>query len=386
MKVSFIHIGFQILILAYILIYGLYVKKGYQRTGAAAGSSSTKVQGTGYSESILPWFGPQSEPTFQFYDSYDLRSPPLENSDVFLTTNMWVTRNQTRGECISYDAKNSCDESHPCRPLVMTNNGRQMGGECLYNFTDPQQLWPTPKGGFCKVFGWCPSEYEIDNSPFALLGVESSTIFTRMDVHYPDFHQHLDNSGGIDALTPGLNTWTFEEMVRLAGHEWKAVNTSGILLAMESTWDCDFDHGVDSCSPKIRFFRLDDPNSKLSSGFNFRTVEFLHDKIGARELTKHYGVRLLILMSGVGSQSDPVAALTAIGAGIGLLSVATLIADIISTKLLSQKNLYNSVKYKEVSIEDPNDLAGRLFDKIEDEAEQLAGLARQLTTRQEENK
>ena len=117
----------------------------------------------------------------------------------------------------------------------------------------------------------------------------------------------------------------------------------------------------------IDFYRLDDPNSKLSSGYNFRTVEFLHDHWGARELTKRYGIRVLVLTSGVGSQADAVATLTAIGAGIGLLAVAGLIADMVSTKLLSQKDLYNAAKYQEVLILDPESKLLRAFSGIQQE-------------------
>jgi hypothetical protein len=38
--------------------------------------------------------------------------------------------------------------------------------------------------------------------------------------------------------------------------------------------------------PEISFLRLDDPSSHLSTGINFRSVEFRHDKYDARELTK----------------------------------------------------------------------------------------------------
>ena len=367
MRVSFIHIAFQLFILAYILVYGLYIKKGYQRTGPATGSSAVKIQGSGYSNCSLPWYGPKAEPVFQIWDSYDLRSPPAEVDAAFMTTSMWITRNQTRGECVSYDFKspNTCKQDSDCKPLKMTFNGRQIGGagSCMINHTDPNQPWPTPKGGFCKVFGWCPTEFEIEDkyNTFELKGVSESSVFARLDVHYPDFHQHNDNSGGSDDLTPGLNSWTLEKMVNLAGYEWKEVNSTGILLAMDSRWDCDFDHGVDSCKPVIQFFRLDDPRSRLSSGYNFRTVEFMHGKYGGREVTKHYGVRMLILMSGVGSQADAVATLTALGAGIGLLSIATLVADLISTKLLSQRHRYNAVKYRAVDIEDPKDALDDMF-------------------------
>ena len=92
--------------------------------------------------------------------------------------------------------------------------------------------------------------------------------------------------------------------------------------------------------------------SALCLSYNFRSIEYMHDKYGARQLTKHYGVRLLVMISGIGSKFDFAALFTAIGAGIGLLSVATLISDFIATNLLSNKAVYKSAKYKEVEVAD----------------------------------
>ena len=113
--------------------------------------------------------------------------------------------------------------------------------------------------------------------------------------------------------------------------------------------DCDFDsHSGSECVPAISFVRLDDPRSRLSSGMNFRTVQFLHDSLGTRELTKRYGVRILVLMEGVGGRFDLGALLTAVGAGIGLLTIASMAADLIATKLLTERAKYRGAKYEEI--------------------------------------
>jgi hypothetical protein len=87
--------------------------------------------------------------------------------------------------------------------------------------------------------------------------------------------------------------------------------------------------------------------------FQFRSSEYIHDSRGSRDLTKRYGFRLLIFMGGVGSRFDVGALLTAIGAGIGLLSIATLVADFIATKLLANRGKYTEAKFEEVTIKDP---------------------------------
>jgi hypothetical protein len=139
------------------------------------------------------------------------------------------------------------------------------------------------------------------------------------------------------------------------------------LSLCSAVWDCDFDKPEEDCNAHNTFVRLDDPRSRLSSGFNFRSVEYLHDKYGARQLTKHYGVRLLVLISGVGRKFDIVALLTAIGAGIGLLSVATLVSDFIATNVLANRDVYKQAKFKEVEVSDEEEAAAIAAAKEESE-------------------
>jgi hypothetical protein len=246
-----------------------------------------------------------------------------------------------------------------CEPLKAVNNGRQTGlpGSCRVNYTDPQQLWPTiiPPGAFCDVYAWCPTELELlpPQNTFRIQGVRNFTIFVRMNVNYPKWGIIVDNTAGSNVTTNFVNLWTLENMVNAAGWKWSDIERYGTTIAMNAVWDCNFDQSIEYCTPRITFVRLDDPNSKLSSGFNFRSAEYLHDQYGARQVTKHYGVRLIVLISGVGAKADPVALLTSVGAGLGLLSVATLIADFIATNLLQNKNIYKEAKFKEVEVVDP---------------------------------
>ena len=273
---------------------------------------------------------------------------------------MWVTKNQVRGICPSYNLDNVCDpDAQSCKSLHYVNNGRQTGepGSCRTNYTDPHQLWKNivPKGSYCDVYGWCPTELEVTDKKiinnFGIKGVNEFTVFVRQNVNFPKFGKTLDNTAGATQTTDFVNLWTLEEMVNLAGWSWEAIQNQGITLAMNAVWNCDFDKSS-TCSAVNTFVRLDDPKSKLSHGFNFRSVEYLHDAKGTRQLTKHYGVRLIVLISGVGSQFDWAALFTAIGAGIGLLSVATLIADFIATNLLQNKGIYRQAKYNEVVVND----------------------------------
>ncbi len=301
-KAGFILRIVQILILAYIVGYSIVWKKGYQATCEGAGDSVSKLKGVSYSNGSLPWLGPNATTQeFHIYDTYDLVQPGMESNAIFVTTNMsataaaaaaaaaaaestnvlrsgfasasscsshsirffclplhfallpfflflfvfvclrWVTLGQVRSRCVWFDPSNSCDaaSSTRCESLQMTQAGRQIGPEyCLVNSTDPTQLYPTPPGAFCLLYGWCPTEQELplSQNSFRLRGVENFTLFTRIIMRYSDFDRVLDNTAGEDALTPGLNTWALGEMVRESGFQWKDINTTGALIAMETKW------------------------------------------------------------------------------------------------------------------------------------------------------
>lgn len=241
MKAGLIFRLVQILIIAYVIGYSIVWKKGYQATCEGAGDSVSKLKGVAYSNGTEPWLGPNATTSsFTIYDTYDLvpASLPMEANAIFVTTNQWVTLGQTRSRCVFYDPSNACDESHPCRKLHMTNAGRQIGPDrCLTNTTDPKQPYPTPKGSFCEIYGWCPTENELPRqmNTFRLRGVENFTVFTRIVMRYDAFDKVLDNTQE-DELTPGLNKWSLGEMVQQAGFQWKDINATGAIIAMETTW------------------------------------------------------------------------------------------------------------------------------------------------------
>jgi hypothetical protein len=111
-KLCIMHICLQLGILAYIIGYAIVAKRGYQGIEVVSGSAVLKVKGSAYNNGGLPWLlasngaAPQTvahaviPPAFdQVYDAADLIQPPTERDAVFLTTNLWVTDNQTRSYC-----------------------------------------------------------------------------------------------------------------------------------------------------------------------------------------------------------------------------------------------------------------------------------------------
>lgn len=351
-KLGFLHILGQLLILSYIIGYGLIIKKSYQSNSDIASAAQVKVKGTAFYNGSLPW-EPYNNVTnnnaqLLIYDSNDLVFPPTENSAVFITTNMWMTPNQTRSVCPWVSKLNLC--SYGCLKGNVTLEGVQTGN-CI-NVTNHHLNTTT---GYCELSAWCPIEREPAAedpraSRFRLQGLENFTVFVRMSVRYEKWDIERENTfAHVNTTTPGVNIWKISEVLQAAGYSYDDVRTTGIIVGLLAKWDCSFDLFDHTCMPTILFTRLDDPSSPLSKGYNYRQVVYTtHPVTGEiqRSITKRYGIRILIQMTGQGAKFDIVALLTAIGAGLGLLTIATIICDSFALYFSSEKQIYNDAKYE----------------------------------------
>jgi hypothetical protein len=180
------------------------------------------------------------------------------------------------------------------------------------------------------------------------------------------FDTLIVNSGGYDdALIVGVNSFTLSQLVELSGWEFNKIRRAGIVLGVSIAWNCDLDDTAEACMPTMRFLRMDDPTSKLSSGYNFRLARYLDSMGNTRTLTKFYGVRVVFIVSGVASKFDDGALFSSVGAGIGLLSLATVLADLLAEKLLPSRKTFTRAKYSTCSgIPGPKDA-----DEVEEHAE-----------------
>jgi hypothetical protein len=109
-RLCLIHLALQIGIVAYVAVYVIGLKRGYQSTEVVVGTSALKVKGSAYNEGGQPWLknasdllqtpSPPPPPMLeQIFDSNDLIVPPYEREALFITTNLWITDNQTRSRC-----------------------------------------------------------------------------------------------------------------------------------------------------------------------------------------------------------------------------------------------------------------------------------------------
>lgn len=150
-------------------------KKGYQEFENVEIAVVTKVKGVAFTNT-----NPNIPDIYKrIWDTSDLIVPPSENDAFFITTNIIITPNQTRGACsevlitllkilfyycLSFLHKPSqdpdvygalCGSSHKCikgQSLPIGNGA--MTGRCI-----PSDV--NSSINVCEVFAWCPIEQDI---------------------------------------------------------------------------------------------------------------------------------------------------------------------------------------------------------------------------------
>ena len=94
------------------------------------------------------------------------------------------------------------------------------------------------------------------------------------------------------------------------------------------------------------FTRLDNPKAKISPGSNFRHAEYFNSN--RRNLVKAYGITFIVNVHGQAGQFGAWPTLLNLGAGLALLSLATVICDIVVLYCHKHREYYRESKYQEV--------------------------------------
>jgi P2X purinoceptor 4 len=359
-KIALTYRLIQLVVFTYVVVFALYMRGGYQDSSAVIGDVSMKVKGMGFinqsgvmgpmalddlvdaaDEYDDGFSGHEWVPGDKVFDANDLVVPPLEPKSVFITTALHETQRQTRGVAVGNDPGT---ERCPCVVGQYTRNGFVASDKCQDN-------------GYCLVSGWVP--FEDDTEPDIVHGSGEFTVFARTTIRFPKYPEvvrtNANNTHNITTPTEGYNLFKVKSMVEATGTSWTdKIKSTGIVIGAFCRWECDLDYDVTECQPDWSFQRLDDPKKTFSSGMNFREVNkyYLPDTNGTgvtqyRDLTKRYGVRIMFIIDGEGRRFNIVALLTNLGAGIGLLAVASLVADL-CLHVVRRREVYLESKFQQV--------------------------------------
>ncbi|EGD83495.1 P2X purinoceptor [Salpingoeca rosetta] len=371
-KVGLIFRILQLVILGYIIGYAIIWQKGYQAADQAVSTVYSKVKGVAVTCNDLNVTSIRncSDSDIRVWDTADYVIPPQESNAAFIVTNSVQTSNQTQqpgGWPEDPDASTkgsqrayTCEKNADCEAVRFSpsRNGA-VSGKCDL---------ATKR---CMVYGWGPVELSKDDDASQVLGyprqmpqVKNFTMFIKNTIFFPHFQRKFGNTGLGNSSASYLKSclWNestdrycpvfrIEDILSAAGVKSfeQDVMMAGAVITVQIRYDCNLDKNVETCAPEYRFTRIDEPNNTLSNGFNFRFARYAIGEVPSRDLYKVYGLRFVFIVSGTAGKFDFVPLLVTFGSGLGLLSLATIVADLLVTKCLRNAEFYYDRKYEIVN-------------------------------------
>lgn len=383
-KVGALYRFIQLIIISYVIGFVIVYKKGYQEFDEVISTATTKLKGTTYVD-----FGKFNSSLFngiRTYDPADYVIPPQETNAVFIMTNMIITPKQTQSKCpedpkfkeVHCTSDSDCPEKEPVR-----NGNGIMTGKCVKSDRNESI-------SVCQIYGWCPTEVDIlpmPNNNFSdviplLDGTKYSTMLVKNQITFPKFKALRNNlisfndssylkgclyNKDTDPLCP---IFKLDDIISSCGDNYSRIGYQGAVYGIIIKWDCNLDKSIDECLPEYQFKRLDDENSPISPGYNYRFAQYyVEDGIKYRTLTKAYGIKFEILVNGRAGKFNIIPLLTNLGAGMALLGIATVWCDFIVMYLLKKRNVYREHKYQRVDDDMVNCLTSESKDSVNDDIE-----------------
>ncbi|XP_071479418.1 P2X purinoceptor 4-like [Diadema antillarum] len=358
-KVGAINRLVQMGIVLYAFGYVIIWQKGYQSIDTVEGSATSKLKGVAYTNitNSSKLRTPFPERYNRVWDVPDYVIPAQQTNGFFVMTNMVLSPMQSRGACPEDPDidREKCQSDHDCRTddAIITGNGIKTG-RCV-NTTNPEDAQPTT---VCEVRAWCPVEVDIQPlSKAAILEeAENFTVLIKNSITFPKFRFEkrniLDTADKMylrscrynrktDPLCPIFRLGTILEE---AGQTFSQMAIKGGVITIDIQWNCNLDLSYSLCLPNYRFVRADEQNAKIAGGFNFRLngTEY-------RDLTKAYGILFQVKITGVAGKFDIVPLMLNFASGVALLSLATVMCDVVVLYFLKKRKYYKEAKFQNVA-------------------------------------
>ncbi|KAM8741536.1 P2X purinoceptor 1 isoform 2-T2 [Acanthopagrus schlegelii] len=331
----------QLGVLAYIIGWVFIYEKGYQSTDTAVSSVFSKMKGVGYTN---------VNGSERVWDVADYVFPPQGDSSFVVMTNYIITEGQKMGKCPELQGKANCTTDADCEGGSFK---RQMTGSCV------------PATKTCEVLAWCPVEndHNIPDPP-RLMSAENYTLFIKNSVTFPLFQVTRSNLvEGIDNAyikkclhdpkkAPLCPIFKLGDIVKLSGFKFETIAKEGGAIGIVVDWTCNLDVDIKHCKPTYNFHGLygnptETDKARASVGYNFRYAKhYLDGGVQKRTLHKVFGIRIDIIVQSLARKFDIIPTLTAIGSGVGIFGVATVVCDLVLLYLLPKREFYKNMKFK----------------------------------------
>lgn len=303
---AFIQFGIAAFIVGYVFIY----KQGYLSFEQAKGATVAHVSGDALASS-------SGKDADRYFSTEELTFPGLENGNVFVATRETVHR-QMRGRCEDPDVP--CLSNDDCTP------GGQ--GICTDN-------------GICLEHSWCSVEHEPE---IYAIASDMIQIWARSFIQFLKIAPERLFTTEDEQVGPNSdNTFTVRELLQMCNPpvNYEEVSELGAAFEVSFRWNCNV---KSKCKPNVEVRRLDTILEPDNIGFGFKHAEYLDG--GHRLQNEVRGLRFFFRTSGVGSKVSASATITTASTCGTLMSFAVVVADLLLTKVFSNRKKYMARKFE----------------------------------------
>jgi P2X purinoceptor 4 len=213
-----------------------------------------------------------------------------------------------------------------------------------------------------RILGWCPPE-NGEAEPMYVNEFLNFTIFLKNFIEFPIFHvKHKNMVDSLQACIfdpkhakdcPIFTLGYILDQAEKDSEERSLMLNYGAVISVKVDWDCNLDRHIRLCKPEYTFARLDVPfrDKPFSRGFNFRYAShWKYSDTNHRVLTKAYGLRLIIAVSGKAGKFDLITLTLNTGSVVGVFGLATFFCDIILLHLSKRARLYRKHVFETVHL------------------------------------
>lgn len=339
----------QLGIVLYVTVWVMYYEKGYQAFDEAVSGVTAKLKGVAYTNITISNIGAV------VWDAADYVIPPQQRSAFFVMTNLVMTPGQRLAACEeSHDVYgNDCINDSDCSPghVVMVGSGVQTG-HCVPS-TRKANL------SVCEIYGWCPTEHDVLPDDFIIANAPNFTVMLKNSIEFAHYHVKRRNVlSWMDKTflhncryNPNDEKLKFCPIFRLGDimeytqAENKHIWNRGGMVSIHIEWNCDLDYSEEQCLPKYIFRRLDDFDSPVGKGWNFRfSYHYMEGNVRKRNLIKAYGIQFFITVYGKGGKFNMLTFSMNLGSGLALLGIATVLCDTIVLNITRRREVYRNAR------------------------------------------
>nr|XP_023995094.1 P2X purinoceptor 1-like [Salvelinus alpinus] len=328
----------QLGVLAYIIGWVFIYEKGYQSSDTAVGSVLTKVKGVSYTN---------VNGEERIWDVADYVFPVQGDSSFVVMTNYIMTKGQKMEKCSEPpNSRSRCSSDAECEGRSeRTGDGKV------------RTAWQCDSVAQSPLLTQCfsTSGPRTSASPWQnRRPVLSSCSHSRCNLVEGIDNDYVRNCLYDPKTSPLCPIFGLGDLVQLSGFNFSDIAKVGGAIGIIIDWTCNLDHAQSECKPIYSFHGLyGNPNetdeARASLGYNFShwVCKALYGgQAGERTPMKVFGIRFDIIVRSVARKFDIIPTLTAIGSGVGIFGVATVVCDLILLHLLPKREFYNNMKFK----------------------------------------